>query len=364
MQTSTHCVMRRILAATALFLIAALVAGCSTSANSMAIKRPTPNTPMPDTSTVARVVATIELGKPPALASSTNGVWFLDVDAHVLDEIDPASNRIVAAIPAPLSATDFIASADSLWVLNRETSSIERLDPHSGQVLATIALPHSQKKFQGARFAITADAIWVAPNPTDAVMRISMATNRIIATIPVDRDPTSLVAGDGAVWVCNHHHAQTQFAGLWRIDPRTNQVVARININDTTQNIAYKCGGVTLGGGAVWVIAVQEEQDDITNLLRIDPATNSVASRISVDQVDFGPAADGASVWMANPDHGTIERFDMRTATLVGTRMLSATFSNESYGIITVAAGGVWVQSFDTGQDGPGSVVWRLAPPS
>src|SRR5207253_5402507 len=68
----------------------------------------------------------------------------------------------------------------------------------------------------------------------------------------------SMAEGEDAIWVIGDAADRR----LWRIDPRRHRVVATISLG-------FPPGGVTVGGGAVWV---SDELGD--RLVRIDPVTN------------------------------------------------------------------------------------------
>lgn len=105
-------------------------------------------------------------------------------------------------------------------------------------------------------------------------------------TIKVGAAPYNVAAGFGSVWV-------TIDRGLVRLDPATGAVVARISLGG-------RPWGVAVGEGAVWV----GNMDDGT-VARVDPATNTVAWRVTLhtplgQASPVGVAAGGGSVWAAD----------------------------------------------------------------
>ena len=77
-----------------------------------------------------------------------------------------------------------------------------------------------------------------------------------------------MAVGEGAVWVAG---AET----VVRIDPRTNQVIAKIPYGGSSLEVPL---ALAVGEGAVWVV----HGGEAGTLSRIDPQTNRVVAMISV----------------------------------------------------------------------------------
>jgi streptogramin lyase len=103
----------------------------------------------------------------------------------------------------------------------------------------------------------------------------------VLSEIKVDRGsgPEGLVAGFGSVWVGAHRGND-----VFRIDPKTDKVIARIDVGHEV------CGQPVAGYGGVWVGPC----DDSTKTSVIDPKTNQVIG--SVDLYGADVFANG-SVW-------------------------------------------------------------------
>lgn len=146
---------------------------------------------------------------------------------------------------------------------------------------------------------------------------------RIVSGIEVGGAPSSMVAAAGSLWV------SLGVDGIARIDPATNQVVARI-----------RPGGIGLaaGFGSIWAIDVFSDV-----LLRIDPATNRVADRIRVGGLPTGIAVGHGSVWVANQLDSTVWRISPDTG-----RILAR---------IQLDRGGIWPGAIVATDD----AVWAVA---
>ena len=78
-----------------------------------------------------------------------------------------------------------------------------------------------------------------------------------LVRIPVGDSPDAIGIGHGSIWVVG---AATTF----RIDPQTNQVVAKLPVNH------YATGGLSVGPDAVWITNFRTHE-----VSKIDPLTNT-----------------------------------------------------------------------------------------
>jgi hypothetical protein len=143
--------------------------------------------------------------------------------------------------------------------------------------------------------ATAAGAVWIADYEDAAVLRVDPALNRVTATIPMADTAYDIVAGEGAVWALESDAVE-------RIDPLTNRVVASIPLDGTIGGVAVRGygGGITVGGGSVWVMADLGRQQGLD---RIDPGTNRVADRVpwtSGLADDYSVLFAGDAVWVGS----------------------------------------------------------------
>jgi serine/threonine protein kinase len=103
--------------------------------------------------------------------------------------------------------------------------------------------------------------------------RIDPATSRVVASARDAVRGWRVVAGEGALWVLNS-------GGLTKRDEQTGQIEARIELpKDTYQSLAS-------GFGSIWVSANPSSVE--SEVIRIDPATDEVVSRIRFSQTSGG----------------------------------------------------------------------------
>jgi len=157
---------------------------------------------------------------------------------------------------------------------------------------------------------------------------------RVAATIELPGAPSGMVIAAGSLWV------SLGVDGIARIDPATNEIVARI-----------QPGGVSLaaGYGSIWAVDIFADV-----LLRIDPETNRISDRIPVGGMPTGIAIGHGSVWVANQLDSTVSRVSPETGRTVATIQL------DRGGIwpdaIVATPGAVWAVA------GDGNVVDRIRP--
>jgi virginiamycin B lyase len=175
-----------------------------------------------------------------SLAAGEGGVWVVSSD-HRLVRVDPVRNRADPdPWPLPDGAAAVRAGLGALWVTVPATDTLLKLSPADPS-----AAPQSIKVGDGPRFlAIGPDAVWVMDQGSGSVTRVDAGGN-VVATIPVSDRPIEggdIAVGGGSVWV------RTKQDLVVRIDPRTNQVNARLGP-------ASGSGSVVADDGTLWVSA-------------------------------------------------------------------------------------------------------------
>jgi virginiamycin B lyase len=166
-------------------------------------------------------------------------------------------------------------------------------------------------------------SVLVANYAKRSVQRIDPRTNQVIAAIEVDDLCNGLAAGFGSVWAPSCADEL-----VTRIDARTNRVVARIHAHIFSEGE----GLIAAGAGGVWVVTADKV------LSRIDPSSNRVVATVSVPEGSTSAVVGFGSVWVTSYDTGTVVRVDptrnksdAMIAVGVGPRFLAA------------GAGSIWV---------------------
>ena len=172
------------------------------------------------------------------VVADRRSVWALN--KAVVARVAPAPHRTFSdrglACCGPLAL-----GAGSVWTT--DASGLARVDARTGSLLAHVPLPFLTNTTQ-APIAFGGGSAWVADEGGNAVWRIDARTNTVIATLAVGGHPTGIAVGAGAVWVANADGTMS------RIDPNAGQglgrVVRTIRVGGTPSSIG-------IGGGLVWV---------------------------------------------------------------------------------------------------------------
>ena len=133
--------------------------------------------------------------------------------------------------------------------------------------------------------------------------------------------PEAVAAGFGRIWVTNENGTVTT------LDPVTGAVVGSPIL------VGADADGISLTDDAVWAVALYGR-----TLVRIDPATSRVITRVKTPGQASGVLATGGSVWVSSYDLGTVSRFDVARGRFVKTYRVG----KQPRGLAE-AGGAIWV---------------------
>lgn len=145
----------------------------------------------------------------------------------------------------------------------------------------------------GGSMVFAYDSLWATVSANDgtgsgSLLRIDPATNEVVARIPDAAfsgwvaGGGGLAAGEGSIWATGGGELPDGrwVALLQRFDPDSNSVVASVVLDEGEWSQGQD---VTVGGGGVWVVLGADEEEARDVVVRIDPATNEVVARIPLD---------------------------------------------------------------------------------
>jgi YVTN family beta-propeller protein len=293
-----------------------------------------------------RVVAAVALGtRPGAVVFGSGSLWTANPDDRTVSRLNPATMRVQQIIPVGGPPTGIAAAGGGLWVVqsnvnpDANTISVAQIDPEYDSLGSAVPIGNVIPDGPGA-VAAWGNSVWVAPS-TGLLTRLNAVTG---AVIPPRIDPTASPAGiaitpDGAIWLTDSEADEVQ-----RIDP--TGLPMPIPVGNTPTAIAA-------GAGSVWVV---DSLDD--EVVRIDQSSQSVIDTISVGDSPAGIAVGDGSVWVANAGDGTVTRInpanDHGQTIHVGGRPTA----------LTVADGRAWVavdaQSIPPSRSGPSGGTLRI----
>jgi YVTN family beta-propeller protein len=271
-------------------------------------------------STTPSVAATVTIGPGADHVAGGGGIWATNSASGAVLKIDPTSNAVspIASLTPPPHA--IAAVNGTLWVTTSSGGPLVRIEPGGGpSQTRTTNVPVDT---QLAEVAADANGVWASAPTAGQLMRVDPKTNQVVARVDVGSSPDSVAIGEGGVWVANRLDAGT----VTRVDPAGDRVVTRVPVGSRPDQVA-------VGEGSVWVA----NSGDGT-VSRIDPNSNKVSATISVgESPQFVVVGEGA-VWVSEQDAGRVSVIDPSTNKVTAT--VSVGPGPESS---AVGGGSVWV---------------------
>jgi DNA-binding beta-propeller fold protein YncE len=108
----------------------------------------------------------------------------------------------------------------------------------------------------------------------------------VVTAFPSGERPSGVAVADGSVWV-----GHRTLPEIWRLDPATGRVQARVPTGEQSPSL------LVADGGQVWA-AAQSSGD--STILRIDPQSNAVTASHPVGEIASAIAAGDGRVWVAS----------------------------------------------------------------
>ncbi len=275
---------------------------------------------------IAAVVAIVE-------ATTRGSSSPVVVRANSVAVIDPSDGRVVSDVAVGTRPVAVAVGDGAVWTANADDGTVSRIDPKTRKAVSTIGIGGDVSDV-----AIGFGSVWIAGGNDGTLTRIDPKLNAVEATLRLGRprelspQPVFAVAvGEGSVWA-------TRGNSVLKIDPATNQTVARIPVSTPL--------AIAVGGGSLWVTTFTER------ILRIDAASNTLTARAAL------PSQGTAAVWrdglwmIIAVGQGNVWRFDPNSLTP------TSTFTTAIGAIdLAVDEGAVWSAN-STGS------VWRIEPSS
>jgi virginiamycin B lyase len=222
-----------------------------------------------------------------------------------------------------------VLTDDAVWVANGPLDSIFRLDVKTNKIAATVAVGKRPCSGLTAGFG----SIWVPSCGDKTLGRVDVKTNSLAATLPIApaESEGGIATSDDAVWLVTDWSGKETQGRLSRIDPKTNSVVAEIEVPQGSAAVVY-------GDGAVWVTSPAKSV-----VTRVDARTNKVTDTISTGPGPRFETFGGGAVWTLNQGDGTISRVDTKTRKVAATIEVGIPGSG---GEIAYGLGHVWATVF------------------
>jgi DNA-binding SARP family transcriptional activator/streptogramin lyase len=247
--------------------------------------------------------------------------------------VDPETKKVVADVPIGGRPVSIAVGVGAVWVGNGDDGTVSRIDPETYEVVKTIGLG-----VEVSDIAVGHGSVWVAGGNAGTLTRIDPRLDAVQATIDFEQParviarPVFHVATDrNSVWV-------TESDRLVKIDPRTEEVISRLPLGPAPL-------GLAAGSGNVFVTTLDER------LLRIDARSVDVTAALDLPAQGLFPLVSRGRLWLlvAPPPFerrpSQVWRVDPATMTQTGT----ATFPSAYLWQLAAGNGGLWSADFDTG---------------
>jgi len=239
----------------------------------------------------------------------------------------PLTDLEPAAVYAVEGSPDWsVVTKDAVWVTSSRANHVVQLIPGAEKEGKTGLVADIQRPCSG--LAEGWGSIWVPSCGTHTLDRVDETTGKVTVEIPADpaNSEGGVTVGADSVWMV------VKPSTLVRVDPKSNKVVATIDLPEGSENPAF-------GDGFVWVSGFGSG-----NLLKIDPKSNKLVDTIAVGPKPRFLTIGAGSVWTLNQGDGTISRVEMKTGKLVATVECGIPGPG---GEITFGANSVWAALFD-----------------
>jgi virginiamycin B lyase len=262
-----------------------------------------------------------------------NAVWVASTTPFAVVRIDPATNRIVAAVPVPGEACSGLAfgfgsvwvpicgkraelvridtdenkiaavlpqapsgpeggiavSDDSVWMMTDKSGTLIRIDPDHDTVRQKITIP------PGSYNPIYSDGtLWITSVESNVLTAVDAATGRVLDSTSIGPKPRFLTSGGGSIWTLNQGDGT-----ISRVDEKTRRVVATL-----TAGIPGPGGDIDYGEDSVWSTVFE------VPLTRVDATTNVVVKQW-VGQGGDSLRVGFGSLWITDYRKGLISRIPM-----------------------------------------------------
>jgi DNA-binding beta-propeller fold protein YncE len=286
-----------------------------------------------------RLTAALRVGETPgSVAVAENAVWVGNIDEGTLSRVDPQRRRVVKTIGIPVTPRALASGEGALWIADNgcdascaaragasvtgtgeyPPASLTKFDPGREEVLWTVPLGTGGDG--RVDVALVGGSVWLSNENDWSVYRIDIASGDVQAKIAKNVDgPTALAAGADALWVVSF--ADSSIA---RVNLRTARVETTI-LTDLAKHIAA-------GPAGIWVVTERAH-----TIWRIDPENNRPAGTITVDGLGNAIAVGQKRIWLAHQAGGYVSSIDPRTGKTVKIRV------GPPLTDVALGSGAVWV---------------------
>lgn len=157
---------------------------------------------------------------PNTLTATANAIWVEGHRANIVSRIDPATDREVERLEDVTAHCVVSSGGGAVWATNAHADVVTKVDPENGAVLGKIEIPDA------CGVAADEQDLWIVSPGLGRVFRYDVATLTREAEIELGPSPFLVAIGTDAIWVAG----EASGGILYRIDPATNTKVSEISV--------------------------------------------------------------------------------------------------------------------------------------
>lgn len=256
------------------------------------------------------VIAEWQVISPAGIFIGTDSVWVPGHGTGITTRIDPASNKIIAAVsPDKAEQAPVAQGFGSVWITT-SYNTLDRVDPADrSSVLASIILEDGSQDILNGVFVTTA-AVWVYQSDKAELIKVDPATNRIVSKTPWTtliaeaKAQTTVPVGKGTdfLWqqIAGDEGGGGITKGLLRLDPNSGAGLTFLPWSADHEGD----GPITVTDEAVWHSAGG-------HIYRINVATNQIDATYPTATGIVHLAIGFGSVWLTNYERSLVQRLDV-----------------------------------------------------
>jgi DNA-binding beta-propeller fold protein YncE/DNA-binding winged helix-turn-helix (wHTH) protein len=264
-----------------------------------------PNTVVGLDPSSGELLASYAVGADPDRVALADGdVWVVNADEGTVARVDPAVGDVdtIDSVPAvqELAASD----TDGVWVAGYQAPGVKRLATDGFRGSATVPM-----RPEVAALALGGGYLWVVKPPgqegqPETVSLIDAETAEVADSAPIGMDSQFVAFGHGLAWISSQR----------------DDTVTTVSTSGEaeTYDVGPGPSGIAFTGDAVWIAHFWNDE-----VWRLDPLTKEVEARIPVGQGPYDVQAGLGAVWVSSVDSRTITRIDPATNEVTATFMLS-----------------------------------------
>lgn len=260
-----------------------------------------------DTFSVTTELETQTILDPNSVTVDPYGYTFpYNVTNNKLTLIDATTGTVDQIIPllAPVSPLAEDAT-NNLFISNYWTNSLFVFNPTSKLVAKEIAVGNHPTDIAYIDEGLSVPSVYVALRGDNAIVRLDPTTHEVTNTISVAGGPYGLVA-DSTTSLFVTRYAADKVQHLTSTGVGTFSEVEITGFNKPLE--------VTAGFSSVWVT-----NSGSNTVSRINPASNTIITTITVGNNPWGIAANSTHIWVSNSTDGTVSKIDPSSNTVVAT---------------------------------------------